>query len=68
MQAHLSRKLDLKEVSDQYVPEFSSVFKRNMIGCSESALCTELRRFEDNAQAADECGRSDFPAAGRPVV
>jgi lipoate-protein ligase B len=48
MQNHLSLTIDLEEVSHRYVQEFGGVFKRNMIRSSESELCSELRRFEDN--------------------
>jgi lipoate-protein ligase B len=67
MQKHLSRMIDLEDVSDQYVREFSSVFKRTMIRSSESALCSELRRYEDNAKGIDECRRPDIPAVGHTV-
>jgi hypothetical protein len=38
-----------------------------MIGSSESALCEELRRFENNAEGIDECRRPDIPAVERSV-
>jgi lipoate-protein ligase B len=62
MQKHLCRIIDLKEISDRYVREFGVVFKRNMIESSESALCSELRRYEDEAEINRECRISDIPA------
>jgi lipoate-protein ligase B len=67
MQRHLSRVIDLEEVSDQYIREFGGVFKRTMIGSDESALCSELKRFEDSVEDINERRRPDIPAVEHPV-
>jgi lipoate-protein ligase B len=62
MEKHFSRKIDLEEVTDRYVREFSAVFKRNMIQSSNSSLYSELRRYEDNADGSNEGRPLDIPA------
>jgi lipoate-protein ligase B len=61
MQKHLLRPIDLKEVADRYIQEFSAVFNRNMVRTSEQDLDLELRSFEDKAGIAYECRLSDIP-------
>jgi len=62
MQTHLSRMIDLKEVSERYAVEFGAVFQRTMIRGSEGALCSELQCFEGNAEGLDRRKTSDVPA------
>jgi lipoate-protein ligase B len=60
IQKHLSRKVQLEEVADQYIQEFGEIFKRHMIGTSEQTLCAELRNFESQAGATNEYRPSDI--------
>jgi lipoate-protein ligase B len=53
MQKHLSRMVDLEEVSARYIGEFGDVFKRTMIKTSEQDLCEELRNCEDQAEGRE---------------
>ncbi len=54
VQKHLSRTVDMKEIAEQYIPEFGSVFTRNMISLSERALCDELRNYADKVAEAEK--------------
>jgi lipoate-protein ligase B len=54
MKEQLSRDVELAEVADRYIPEFSAVFNRNMIRMDETGLLNELRCYSEyiNSPAA----------------
>jgi lipoate-protein ligase B len=47
MKEQLSRTIDISEVADRYIPEFSMVFHRNMIRMDEHELINELQCHAD---------------------
>jgi lipoate-protein ligase B len=47
MKEHLSRAVDMTEVAERYIPEFSTVFQRNMIRMDEHDLINELKFYSD---------------------
>jgi lipoate-protein ligase B len=47
MKDQLSRSIDLAEVADRYISEFSTVFHRNMIQMEESELISELHGYSE---------------------
>jgi lipoate-protein ligase B len=49
MQEMLSHPMGMIDVAEQYIPEFSAVFNRNMIKMSEHELVSELRAYADIA-------------------
>jgi lipoate-protein ligase B len=47
MKEQLSRTVDFAEVVERYVPEFSAVFRRNMINMEENELMNELQCYSE---------------------
>ena len=47
MKEHLSHTVDLAEAAERYVPEFSAVFRRNMIKMNKNDLMHELQSFSE---------------------
>ncbi|MBN1568267.1 MAG: lipoyl(octanoyl) transferase LipB [Acidobacteria bacterium] len=45
MQSLLSRPVDISEVTERYIPEFSEVFKRKMVRMNEQELAEEIRAY-----------------------
>jgi lipoate-protein ligase B len=58
MQTLLSRPLDMREVAEQYIPEFSAVFHRTMIRMDERGLAGELGIFADAATGPEAWGKT----------
>jgi lipoate-protein ligase B len=63
MQQHLSRAIDLKEIADQYMGEFGTIFSRNMLRMSECALRKELLPPEEKHGVVHECRPLNAPFA-----
>ena len=59
IQNHISSKVDLREVADQYILEFGRVFKRNMIPIEREDLSGRLNQYEEELTTMKVRARSD---------
>jgi lipoate-protein ligase B len=53
MKEQLSRTIDLAAVAERYVPEFSAVFRRNMIKMEENELVNELQCYSERLEGLE---------------
>jgi lipoyl(octanoyl) transferase len=54
MQRLLARKLDIRTVAEKYIQEFEGVFERHMIKMDANGLFSELDRFEEITDPAQQ--------------